>query len=233
MYVCVYAYIRFCMHTPVRSPDPAGDKEVVGVGGSTCRSIGPQSDLTSNSQCYHIETASVSHQHRNNTTFHIDIKSVSHRYRNSNTDITSVSQLYHTGITSILHRYHIDITSVSHHRYRIGITTVSHRKHIDITSISHRYHIGITSVSYRYRIEITSISHRLHIDHTDFTFASHRYHIGITIKSFIYHNISVSKQTNITSISHRSAASVSFFLHGTSRETPHGTSHTTIPRNAT
>ena len=54
-----------------------------GGGGSTFRSIGPQSDLTSNSHCNHIESASVSHQHRRHTHTH----ALSHRYR---INITSV-----------------------------------------------------------------------------------------------------------------------------------------------
>ena len=51
-----------------------------GVGGSAFRNIGPNSDLTSNSQ---------------------SITSVSHRY---NINITSISHRYHISITSVSHR---------------------------------------------------------------------------------------------------------------------------------
>ena len=99
-----------------------------GVGGSTFRSIGPQSDRTSNSHCDHIESAS-----------RIDFTSTSHP---QHTDVASVSQEHHAFITTIQH--HNDIISISH-QYQIGITLVSNRYHIGIKAVSQRHHIGITT----------------------------------------------------------------------------------------
>ena len=127
------------------------------------------SDHTSmslNSQYNRIETASISHQHRNNTTFQQDITSASHQYHIGITRVTKISHRYHNCITPVSYRYHMlshrhrtGISSSIYHRYQTFITPQSHRYHIGITSISHRYNIGITSVSCRYRIEITSLSH--------------------------------------------------------------------------
>ena len=68
-----------------------------GVGGSAFRNIGPNSDLTSNSQFI------ASNPHR----YLINIANTSHQYH---IGITTVSHGYHIGIITVAHRYHIGIT---------------------------------------------------------------------------------------------------------------------------
>ena len=148
MYICIYAYLSIYIYTYKTTLRVI--RRLWGVGGSTCRSIGPHIDLielTSSSHRICIGFTPSSQRHKLSHQYHMCITSLSHRYHNG---ITSISHRYHSGITPVSHRHHIGIASISHW-YHIGITQVSHRYHFGITTVSHRlshrYHIGITSVS--------------------------------------------------------------------------------------
>ena len=125
---------------------PTGDKEVVGVGGSTCRSIGPHIDLielTSSSHRICIGFTPSSQRHKLSRQYHMCITSLSHRYHNG---ITSISHRYHSGITPVSHRSHIRITTISYW-YHNNIPSLSHNNyismfHTSIKLISHQYNIG-------------------------------------------------------------------------------------------